>query len=206
MKILVQAGIIVMNTQKTPLLIIGDGPGGYISKTTDWAYSIHPSIALWMLLACQPPVILMCHKPLFAAHTFGTQQCVRHNCKPPPSEPPRCIKPVTPSKVCSIAPSLIISTLGSRLPLAASLKDRVTCTRQRLMSKLRFANTSNVASLLMVSPARVVMLAAMIFWWPFPAKGAVFAHRAIHGAWSRQQRICQSIPEAASTPMGALAA
>ncbi|AZP12282.1 IS91 family transposase [Undibacterium parvum] len=92
-----------------------------------------------MLLPCQPPVIPMCHKPLFAAHMPGMQQCGRYKGKPPPSKPPRCIKPVIPSKVCSIAPSLVTSKPGSRLPLAASLMGKVICTRQRLMSRLRFA-------------------------------------------------------------------
>lgn len=143
-----------------------------------------------MLLPCQPPVIPMCHKPLFAAHTPGTQQCVRYKGKPPPSKPPRCIKPVILSKACFIAPSLVTSKPGSRSPLAASLMGKVTCTRQRLMSRLRFATTSNAASLLTASRAPVAMLAVMIFWWPFPAKGAASAPHAIHGAWSRRPRIC----------------
>jgi len=55
------------------------------NKITDWAYSDHPSIALWMPLPCQPSVIPMFHKPLCAAHTPSMQQCVRYKGKQPPN-------------------------------------------------------------------------------------------------------------------------
>ena len=52
-----------------------------------------------------------------------------------------------------------------------------------------FRKTSNAASLRMASPALVVMLAVMIFWSRFPAKGGAYAPHAPHGAWRKLPHI-----------------
>jgi hypothetical protein len=129
--------------------------------------------------------------PLFVALIAGTQQRARYKGKPHQSKLLRCIKPAILSKACFIAPSLITSTPGSRSPLAANLMDKAICIRQCLMSRTGFGLISNAVSLRMVLLATVVMLAVMIFWWPFHARGAAFAHRAIQGAWSRRRHICR---------------
>ncbi len=136
----------------------------------------------------------------------GTQQRARYQGKLHQSKPLLYIKPVIPSKVCFIAPSLNTSKPGSRLPLAASLTGKVTCIRQRLMSRALFANTSNAVSLRMALLEPVVMLAIMISGCHFMQRARrlrLVQHKAYGGDGGAI--VGSRFSQAASAAMGAVA-